>query len=183
MARRPGELSVRSPLVAPRRPRVPGAEEAVEREGLPLRPLAGPDIPIPPEQDEALLQRFEVWRASWNGSLPEFLVWEFLVITKKQLQEVDFYFQHPVFGGRTRFGGYILDYFLIRRQEGWRVQGERFHLEQPQDRARDAIMKVQLTSQGIRLIDLWEDDLMTRREFVLNLAWERSAGVASRAPA
>ncbi len=181
MPRRPGELSIRSPLVAPRRPKVPGAEEATEREGRALRPLAGPEIPIPPEQDEALLQRYEVWRASWNGSLPEFLVWEFLVITKKQQHDFDFLFQHPVFGGRTRFGGYILDYFLIHRQEGWRVQGERWHLEQPQDRARDAIMRAQLTSQGVRVLDLWEDDLMTRRDFVLNLAWNRGVGVVSRA--
>lgn len=182
MPRRSSELRVRPPLVAPRRPRVPGREAAFEEEGLELRPLAGPEIPIPPEQDEALLARYEVWKAQWNGSLPEFLVWEFLVIEKKQKPNVDFYFQRPLFGGRTRFGGYVLDYFFPTRQEGWRVMGERWHLEQPEDRARDAIMKVQLIAQGLKLIDLWEDDLMTRRDFVLNLAWEQSASVKSRAP-
>lgn len=182
MARRPGELAVRRPLVAPRVPNIPGREEAFEREGRELRPLAGPAIPIPPEQEEALLQRYEVWKASWNGSLPEFLVWEFLVIEKKQVPSVDFFFQHPVFGGRTRFGGYILDYFLSGRREGWRVMGERYHLEQPEDRARDTIMKAQLMNQGVTIVDLWEDDLMTRRDFVLNLAWDRSVSVQSRAP-
>jgi hypothetical protein len=146
------------------------------------RPPAGPEIPIPPEQDEALLARYEEWKAQYNGSLPEFLVFEFLVIEKKQVPNVDFYFQHPVFGGRTRFGGYILDYYLPTRLEGWRVMGERWHLEQPEDRARDAIMKVQLMSQGMKVIDLWEDDLMTRRDFVLGLAWNQSASVISRAP-
>ncbi|KKN83861.1 hypothetical protein LCGC14_0295140 [marine sediment metagenome] len=182
MARRPGELSVRPLLVSPRRPRTPGQAEAAEREGRELRPLSGSGFPIPPEQEEALLQRFEVWKAKWNGSLPEFIVWEFLTIDKKQIPDVDFLFQHGIFGGRTRFGGYILDYFLERRLEGWRVMGERFHLEQPEDRARDFIMKTQLMSQGIKVIDLWETDLLTRRDFVLSLAWERSASVKSRAP-
>jgi hypothetical protein len=114
--------------------------------------------------------------------LPEFIVWEFLTIEKKQQVEIDFIFQRSIFGGRTRFGGFILDYFLITRREGWRVMGERFHLEQPLDRARDAIAKIQLLAQGIKIIDLWEDDLLTRRDFVLSLAWERSVSVISRAP-
>jgi hypothetical protein len=139
-------------------------------------------VPIPPEQEEALLARYEAWKAQWNGSLPEFLVFEFLVVEKKQVPNVDFYFQHPVFGGRTRFGGYILDYYFPNRLEGWRVMGERWHLEQPEDRARDAIMKAQLASQGMKIIDLWESDIMERRDFILNLAWERGVGVISRAP-
>ncbi len=182
MPRRPSELSVRRPLVAPRKPRTPGRRETFERGGVTLRPLAGPEIPIPPEQEEALLARFEQWKGRWNGSLPEFLVWEFLVIEKKQVPNVDFVFQHPLFGGRTRHGGFILDYFLTMRQEGWRVMGERYHLEQPQDRARDAIASTILMAQGLKVIDLWEDDLMTRRDFVLNLAWDRGVGVISRAP-
>lgn len=182
MARRPSELSIRPAAEPPKRPRIPGREEEIEREERPLRPLAGPEIPIPPEQDEALLARYEGWKTQWNGSLPEFIVFEFLVITKKQKPHVDFYFQHPVFGGRTRFGGYVLDFFLTHRMEGWRVMGERWHLEKPEDRARDAIMKTQLTSDGIKVIDLWEDDLLTRRDFVLNLAWDQSASAQSRAP-
>ena len=180
MPRRPGELSVRSPLVSPRRPPVPGAEQ--DRQGV--QPFAGTsaDFPIPPEQDEALLARYEEWRVRWNGSLPEFLTFEYLTIRRQQIPNVDFVFQHPVFGGRTRFGGYILDFFLQRRLEGWRVNGERFHLEKPEDRARDAIMKAQLSSQGIRVIDLWEDDLMQRRDFVLDLAWTQSVSVKSKAP-
>ena len=182
MPRRPSELSIRQPLTAPTRPQTPGREEAFEREGSELRPLAGPPIKIEQEQEAALLERFEAWKQKWNGSLPEFIVWEFLVINKKQIPNVDFIFQHSVFGGRTRFGGFILDFFFNMRQEGWRVQGERFHLEQAQDRARDAIAAVILSSQGMKVIDLWEDDLLSRPDFVLNLAWDRGAGVKSRAP-
>lgn len=180
MPRRPGEVSIRKPLTAVRRPEVPGAESA----GRGVQPFAGTaaDFPIPPEQDTALLERFEGWRAQWNGSLPEFLTFEYLTIRRDQVANVDFVFQHPVFGGRTRFGGYILDFFLQMRLEGWRVNGERFHLEKPEDRARDAIMKAQLSSQGIRIIDLWENDLMSRRDFVLDLAWVQSASAKSQAP-
>ncbi len=173
MARRPSELSVRRPLVAFKKPPAPPIDD---------RPVVIPDREIPPEQEEALLARFEEWRAQWNGSLPEFLVFEFLTIEKKQIPNVDFVFQHPVFGGRTRFGGYLLDFYFNMRAEGWRVQGERFHLERAEDRARDAIAAVQLTSQGINVIDLWESDLLTRRDFVLNLAWDKSAAVKSKAP-
>lgn len=174
MARRASELSIRRPLVAPRRPRTPGREATAEREGVELRPLAGPEIPIVEEQEEALLARFESWRAETNGSLPEFIVWEFLTINKKQVPGVDFIYQHSLFGGRTRFGGYVLDYFLPLRREGWNVQGERYHLEAPQSRARDAIMKAQLTAEGMKVIRLYEGDLLTRPDFVLTLAWERS---------
>ena len=175
MARRPSELSVRTPLAPFKRPRVPGAEAAE------AGPLAGPAIPISPEQDEALLARYETWKAKWSGSLPEFIVWEFLTITKRQIESHDFVFQHPMFGGRTKFGGFLLDFYLVYRNEGWRVQGERWHLVKPEDRARDALAKVQLAGRGMKIIDLWENDLLMRREFVLNLAWDRSVSVISKA--
>ncbi len=421
MPRRPGELSVRPPLVAPRRPK--GAGGGKEQPS----PFAGPEIPIPPEQDEALLARFEAWQAKWNGSLPEFIVFEFLTINKKQVQGIDFCpvlgqrvltgdlrwvpveclvpgdevmsfdeygprrrwrrghiirnerriapvyqirlsdgtelvvtgehpwitsylpsqgynagqqwtrtkdlhpgvpllrfmptweeehsweagwlagfydgegtltkvnkerscwnlvlaqkegdtlqqalrflrergftlgkyqaktmqiringrmaetlrllgtirpqrllnkareiqwgtlrkwgeaprveevrplgeeeicalsvststyflegfgahnsFQHPLFGGRTRFGGFILDFYFPGRREGWRVMGERWHQEQATDRARDALAKVQLAGEGIQIVDLFEDDLLSRPVLILNLAWERSASVKSK---
>lgn len=175
MPRRPAELSIRPPLVARRRPPTPGADTGPT-------PLAGPAIPIAPEQDEALLARYEQWKAQYNGSLPEYLVWVFLTIDKKQIPGLDFVFQSPMFGGRTRFGGFVLDFYFPMRLEAWRVMGERWHLEQPVDRARDGIMAMVLTGQGLKVIDLWEDDLLSRRDFVLNLAWDQSSSVISRAP-
>ncbi len=136
MPRRTSEITQRPTLTAPDKPRIVGAEETIERDGITLQPLV-PEIENPDEQEAAFLERFEAWRAGTNGSLPEFVVWEFLTITKNQLPGFDFVFQHPVLGGRTRFGGFILDYFFQMRMEGWRIQGERFHLEKPRDRARD----------------------------------------------
>lgn len=180
MARRASELSVRSPLVAPRRPRVPGREAAFERRGVELRPLAGPEIPVPEEQEEAFLARYELWRTATGGSLPEFIVWEFLTLNKKLQPDFDFVFQAPFLGGRTLFGGFIADFYFPNRQEVWMVQGIRWHLEQPADRAKTAIAKAQLAAQGFKALELWEDDLLERPDFVLNLAWDRSEDVAER---
>lgn len=157
---------------APEVPSPPFPERRFQADGLEIRPLAGPDIPIPSNEDEDFNRRYDAWHARTNGSLPEYIVYEFLVFKKKQIEGIDFVFQHPLFGGRTEFGGFVLDFFLVFRSEGWRVMGERFHLLQVQDRARDLVAKALLESRGIRVIDLFENDLLTRTEFVLRLAWE-----------
>lgn len=156
----------------PEIPEPPFPERRFRVAGLELRPLAGPDIPIPANEDEDFLRRFEAWHARTNGSLPEYIVWEFLVFEKKLVEGLDFYFQHPLFGGRTEFGGFVLDFFFPARSAGWRVHGERYHLLQTEDRARDAVAETLLESRGIQVIDLWENDLLTRPEFVLKAAWE-----------
>lgn len=81
-------------------------------------------------------------------------------------------FQHPQLGGRTEFGGFVLDFFLILRRAGWRVLGRRYHLLQAEDRARDLIVEQLLEERGIEVINLWDDDLLVRADYVLNLAWE-----------
>ena len=73
-----------------------------------------------------------------------------------------------------------MDFFFPVRREAWRIQGERFHLLRAKDRAKDSISRVIISSRGLKVIDLWERDLLARPDFVLNLAWERSAGVLGR---
>jgi hypothetical protein len=127
---------------------------------------------MPPEEDEQVLARFASWKATYNGSLPEFIVWEWLVNKKKQRPGIDFIYQHPIFGGRTAFGGFVLDYFFPLQKMGWRVQGLRWHDTNPDDRARDQLAKMLLTSRGILVVDLYEDDLLMRPDLALNLAWQ-----------
>lgn len=157
---------------APEVPSAPFPERRFQVGGLEIRPLAGPDIPIPANEDEDLLRRYAAWHARTNGSLPEYIVYEFLVFKKKLIEGIDFHFQHPLLGGRTEFGGFVLDFFFPLRSAGWRVMGERYHLLQAEDRARDLIAKGILEGRGIQVIDLFETDLLTRPEFVLRLAWE-----------
>lgn len=139
-----------------------------------LRPLRDPPVPIPGEQTEARDARFEAWKAKRGdsqASLPEFIVWEFLVFTKKQVEGVDFLYQDPFSGGRTAVGGFVLDFLLIVPQIAWRIQGERFHLFFPQDRARDVLGREILEGRGIMVLDLFENDIMTRPSLTLESAW------------
>lgn len=159
------------PLQAPRIPQAGRLRRIAERAGLELRPLAGPEIPMPPEQDQALADRAAAWMAAYNGSLPEFIVYEFLTLKKKQRDGLDFLYQYPVMGGRTSFGGFVLDFWLPLQQMGWNVQGLRWHWSNPDDRARDMIAKQMLSSRGLKIVDLYEDDLLVRPDLVLNMAW------------
>jgi len=160
-----------APFRAPRIPQAGRLRRVAERKGLELRPLAGPEIPMPPEQDQALADRAAAWMAAYHGSLPEFIVWDWLVGTKKQRDGLDFLYQYPVMGGRTAFGGFVLDFWFPLQQMGWNVQGLRWHWSNPDDRARDMIAKQMLASRGLKIIDLYEDDLLVRPDLVLAMAW------------
>src|SRR3990167_11221196 len=170
--RRVTSLTAPTPRQAPRVPEPPLSGRRFEVGGRELRPLAGPEIPIPPEQDEDFLARYEVWRSFTAGSLPEYIVWEFLIFRKKQVPGLDFVYQSPLLGGRTEFGGFILDFYFPLRSAGWRVQGKFYHFLTPGDRARDTISRAIFEGRGIQIIDLWDDDLLTRPIFVLEAAWE-----------
>lgn len=76
------------------------------------------------------------------------------------------------YGGRQVIGGIVVDFWLPSRFMMWRVQGERFHLLNPEDRMNDMVARIRLTGQGFTVIDLWVRDLDTRPDFVLKLAWE-----------
>ena len=164
-------------LSRPGVPGVPFRRRAFERSGRSISPFAGPKIPIPDGGDELFEGLYLEWRAVYNGSKPEFITFQYLVERRKQEVNIDFLFQYPLLGGRTRFGGFILDFFFPIRREAWRVQGERFHRLLAKDRAKDAIARVILAQRGLTVLDLWESDLLTRPDFVLDLAWERSGQV------
>lgn len=166
-----GTLPDLPPLPAVEEDPIGDRYDAGERE---LRPLRGSPIEIPGEQNEARDARFEAWkikRGDTMASLPEFIVWEFLVFTKKQVEGVDFLYQDPFSGGRTEKGGFVLDFLLLVPQIAWRIQGERFHLFFPQDRARDLLAREVLEGRGIRVLDLYENDLMVQPTRTLELAW------------
>ena len=169
------------PFELPRTP-LPHKRVQTGQFGVELRPLAEPSIPLPANEDEDFLQRFTVWHQATNGSLPEYICWEFLVFQKKMEPGIDFVFQNPILGGRTEFGGFVLDYFFPATRMGWRVQGERFHRLLSKDRARDDVAEATLSSRGIDpIIELWEDDLITRPIRVLEMAL-RGQEVTERAP-
>lgn len=162
--------------------RVPGPQlrEAAGLLDKRFSPLRGPAIPIPGDQDEQDQERFDAWYAQTLGSLPEFIVWEYLTLKRKLRPQLDFLFQAPFLGGRTRYGGFVLDFYFVGRREGWMVQGERYHALNPNDRAKNALVKVMLAGRGIRVLEIWENDLLVRPDFVLDAAWFRGQEVGKR---
>jgi very-short-patch-repair endonuclease len=70
------------------------------------------------------------------------------------------------------YGGIVIDFWFPARRMIWRVQGERFHLLDTQDRVKDEVSHIHLEQEGITVIDLWVRDLETRPDYVLSLAWE-----------
>jgi hypothetical protein len=139
-------------------------------------------LPLDASDDAEILKRFQEWQGSFpNGSLPEFIVWEYLVGKRELNANIDFVYQQSFSGGRTIFGGFVLDYYFPNKSEGWLIQGERYHLLNPRDRATNEIVKAQLNSDGIRALELWESDLLTRPDFVMDAAWYRSEEIPTGA--
>ena len=139
---------------------------------LPLKdPLAAMDIKMPQETEDDRVARWQEFRAKTQASYPEFLCWEW-VVKKKALQpDIDFYFQYPFMGGRTAFGGFVLDFFFPNIGLAWFIQGLHFHFTKSTDRARD-LMAVKLVSdRGIEVVQVFEDDIMNRLDFTLENAY------------
>ncbi len=77
----------------------------------------------------------------------------------------------PVFGGRSRLGGAVLDIYLptiggARNGTVVRVQGEYFH-EQAGALQRDMSQLLALKAAHYRVVDIWVHDIETRLDWVL----------------
>lgn len=151
---------------------VPRRTRSFERSG---RRLGPPKMvyPIPPTDDPQLTAAYEEFRQIYpTGSLPEFIVFNWLVSKGFELG-VDFTYQEVLLGGRTEFGGFVLDfYFPPPRAMVWEVNGIRFHLTEPRSRSRERVKRQIIESRGFRLIILWEDDILTRPDYTLEKALE-----------
>ena len=149
-------------------PRLPRFKPRKAPKGTPeIHPLPLPD-PILRSREQQLEDEFLAWG---RGTRPEYIVWKWLVQNKRQKEGVDFLFQSSRFGGRQVYGGIIVDFWFPDKHMMWRVQGERFHLLDPQDRANDMVARIRLVGMGVTVVDLWVKDLEGRPGYVLNLAW------------
>lgn len=155
------------PGMKPPRATAPRARYAPEIEKL--QPL--------PSEAQLTEERWRRWQESpaavgkGSASILEFMVWEFLVQKKKQIENVDFIYQYPLLGGRTQFGGFVADFYFPTRQEVWNPAGMQFHWTKTRHRGKDILARALLGGKGIKLIYLWEDDLMNRPAYTLESAW------------
>lgn len=115
-------------------------------------------------------QRTDV-KGNGTASILEYIVWDFLVNKKGLKPDVDFVYQLPMLGGRSGAGGFVADFYLQSRQEVWNPAGLHFHYTATKDRMQDKLAKWLLAAKGIKVIFLWEDDLMNRRDYTLEQAW------------
>ena len=157
-------------LRLPRPPKRAKAPSAPRISRLRVESWGKVDLPQDEQLDE--LERWKVWEATYAGSFLEFIVWEWLVKVKKQIPEVDFQYQSSFLGGRTQFGGFVADFVFPARRMIWNPAGLRWHHTDPADRARDMISRAILTNRGYLVIFLYEDDLINRRDYTLNKAWD-----------
>lgn len=155
---------------APQTPRLPPIQRVEAPEN---RPLKGPAVDLPPDEEDLRQERWQNFRATRRAaSYPEFICFEWLENRKGLIENVDFVFQYPLFGGKTQFGGFVLDFFFAGKQMAWFVQGLQFHYVDPKDRARDKLAKLMVSSRGVHVVELFEDDLLQRDEYTLRSAWE-----------
>ncbi len=99
----------------------------------------------------------------WPGSLPEWIVFNTLQTRFDKQDGVDFTYQSPLLGGRLEKGGLIIDFMFFNPPDlAINVQGVFFHLEQGAGViARDRMARAQLAGQGITLIFIDEDDILS----------------------
>jgi hypothetical protein len=107
-------------------------------------------------------QQAQVLPADFPGSLPEFIIVQ--TLTRLGLREgIDYTYQAPFFGGRQERGGLIIDFLFINPPDlAINVQGVFFHLESGVEViARDRLARAQLAGEGITLIFIDEEDVLS----------------------
>lgn len=163
-------MATQKSLIGPTPPTAPDAPAVPQADRL-RATVRIPRSSVPDYEDAAFLQRFANWQAAVNanGSILEYIVWEFLVFKRGMIEGIDFYYQYPVLGGRTFFGGFVIDFFIPPALV-LQPQGAQWHLKNPRDRAKLRVEKGILGARGITVVYLFEDDLLTRPDFTLNAA-------------
>ena len=104
--------------------------------------------------------------ASWEGSLPEYIAYN-TFISFGLVPGEDFDYQSPMMGGRATRGGLVLDFIFYNPPDlAVNVQGIYYHYEFGVEvKGRDVIARQQVAGQGIKLIFIDEDDILTDAEY------------------
>ncbi len=156
----------------PEVPKAPGLPRVPNRSRLRDKfPGNAPDIPIPaPDPIPDYADRLAMWQRMFPMiSDLEFIILDYLTRKKGWKLGLQFEYQSAIYGGRTKYGGFVVDFF-VRPNLVLQPQGERWHLQQPEDRARLRLESMMLTSRGLTVVYLWESDLLSRPDYTIELA-------------
>jgi len=81
----------------------------------------------------------------------------------------DYEFQTSLGGGLFELGGSVIDFLFRERMLAWRVQGAYWH-RGVEKSGSDLIQKERLAAMGLTVVDIWEDDILSRLEETLTKA-------------
>ncbi len=135
-------------------------------------PRNGLRLPVVQSTELNRERRFLRWlaRVGGVGSRPEFMAYEALERRGYRSPTsidpgFDFQFQVPLAGGRAD-GGSVADLVVwaVSPPLVIRVQGEFFHFIDEPTRAADIVKRIQLETEGFRVIDILAGDLLTENE-------------------
>ena len=116
---------------------------------------------------------------SWLGSKPEYYIYR--AILRRGLREgIDFQYQRNVFGGRTRRGGAVPDFFIFVPRVGINIQGARFHTPPIGNIAFDQMQRAAIEQTGIRMEFISEEEAKVRPDEAVA---EAIQGTRGRGPA
>lgn len=123
--------------------------------------------------DERLAKRM----VSYTGEYPVASLPELVTLDWLRGKNYFFLFQAQFFGGRGQRGGSVPDFVVSVGGDMlvWRVQGEYWHTR-PGKRGDDLNEKLQMLASGFEgrqvraVVDLWENDVYTRRPEIFNHA-------------
>lgn len=112
---------------------------------------------------------YQAWYATWRGTRPEYIVFDYLSRRRKYRYGIDFAFQSSFMGGRQRQGGSVVDFEVYKDRVYIRVQGERFHLG-PEKIAEDTIQAVSIMRTGWPVVDIWAEQVTAAPRTVIEAA-------------
>ena len=98
----------------------------------------------------------------WAGSLPEYIAYTTFQSFGLEPGQ-DFVYQSPLMGGRIEKGGLVLDFLFSNPPDlAVNIQGVYYHYEfGVETRGRDVVARQQVAGQGVTLIFIDEDDILT----------------------
>ena len=108
----------------------------------------------------------------WNGSIPEYLVYQSLIEKQGKQPGIDFTYQSALMGGRLDKGGVVLDFVFIDPPDlAINVQGEYYHYGLGATFIQnDIIIRHQIAGQGINLIFIDENDVLEDVDYYVRQA-------------
>lgn len=83
---------------------------------------------------------------------------------------VDYEFQSKMLGDYGEKGSARADFYITSLNLIIRVQGEYWHLGNPQTEARDELQKLALESQGIKVVDILAENALRNAKYYVSEA-------------